>query len=228
MKQGPKQRRRQGEVGGAEGTAEMRRTNNPERTREDILDVARQEFATKGLSGARIDEIAARTATSKRMIYYYFGSKEALYLAVLEQAYRRIRSVEGTLDLEALPPLEALAKLVRFTFDYQTSNEEFIRLVMVENIHNGEFIAQSKVIKALNVPVIDALRTLCTRGRAEGAMRPNLDPIDLHMTISALCFFSVANRHTFSTIFGRDMVSKAALAARREIVVDTVLRYVGA
>ncbi|SMF02286.1 transcriptional regulator, TetR family [Tistlia consotensis] len=210
------------------GTTEAKRTNNPEKTRENILAVARHEFATKGLSGARIDEIADRTATSKRMIYYYFGSKEGLYLAVLEEAYARIRAHESTLELEALPPLEALARLVRFTFDYQSSNEEFVRLVMVENIHNGAFIARSKAIRQTNLTVIDALRDICARGRANGTIRADVEPIDLHMTISALCFFAVANRHTFSTIFDLDMTSRAALEARRESVVATILRSVAA
>lgn len=202
------------------------RVNDPERTRQDIIAVATAEFAAKGLSGARIDEIAERTRTSKRMIYYYFGSKEGLYITVLEEAYRRIRSIESELDLEHLPPVEALERLVAFTFDYQNANPDFVRLVMNENIHNGEYIAQSKAIQKLNIPAIEALRRICARGRADGVFRKDIDPIDLHMSISALCFFNVANRPTFSTIFKRDMASPAALAARRRIAVDTILRYV--
>jgi AcrR family transcriptional regulator len=202
------------------------RTNDPEKTKQDIIDVATREFAAKGLSGARIDEIAARTKTSKRMIYYYFGSKEALYLAVLEEAYRRIRRIESGLDLEHLPPLEALAQLVGFTFDYQTGYPDFIRLVVIENIHEGVHIARSKVIQDLNVTVIDALRELCKRGQAHGVFRDNLDPIDLHMSISALCNFNITNRATFSTIFKHDMTSPRALATRRAQVVDLIVRYV--
>ena len=202
------------------------RTNDPEKTKQDIIDVATREFAAKGLSGARIDEIAARTRTSKRMIYYYFDSKEGLYLAVLEEAYRRIRRIESGLDLEGLPPLEALARLVGFTFDYQTGHPDFIRLVVIENIHEGAHIARSKVIQALNVTAIDGLRKLCRRGQAEGAFRDNLDPIDLHMSISALCNFNITNRATFSTIFKHDMASPRALAARRAQVIDLIVRYV--
>ncbi|MGE0719179.1 MAG: TetR/AcrR family transcriptional regulator, partial [Alphaproteobacteria bacterium] len=202
------------------------RTNDPERTRRDILDVALSEFATHGLSGARIDALAERTRTSKRMIYYYFGSKEGLYLAVLEEAYRRIRADESTLDLGHQAPLDGLAALVRFTFDYENANADFIRVVMVENIHHGRYIAKSETIRQLNNAAILALEDICRRGTAAGVMRPDIDPIDLHMSISALCFFNVSNRHTFGTIFGRDMAGPEALARRREIVTETILRYV--
>jgi AcrR family transcriptional regulator len=202
------------------------RTNDPEGNRRNIVEVATQEFAEKGFSGARVDEIAARTRTSKRMIYYYFGSKEGLYIAVLEEAYRKIRSIEATLDLAHQPPEEALRALVGFTFDYQNAHPEFIRLVMNENILHGAYVAQSKDIQRLNRAVIHAVGDLLARGQREGRFRPDLDPVDLHMSISALCFFNVANRATFSTIFKRDMSSRKALAARRAQVVDLVLRYV--
>jgi len=202
------------------------RTPDAESTRRNILDVATQEFARKGFSGARIDEIAARTSTSKRMLYYYFADKEGLFVAVLEDAYRRIRSIENTLDLEHLGPEEALKKLVGFTFDYQNANPDFIRLVMVENIHDGVHLKRSGAIHDLNVTVIDAIRQLYQRGVADGVFRKGLDPIDIHMSISALCFFNVSNRATFSLIFTRDMGSPKALAKRRAIVVDTILRAV--
>ena len=202
------------------------RTNDPERTMADIVKVATSEFASKGLTGARIDAIAEQMQTSKRMIYYYFGSKEGLYLAVLEDAYRRIRSIEGRLDLESLAPEEALRRLVAFTFDYQVANPDFIRLVMTENIQRGEFLARSTSMQQLNAPAIDALRTVCERGVAAGLFRRDIDPLDLHMSISALCFFTVSNRHTFSLIFKRDLGSTAVLTARRDSIVDMIVRYV--
>ena len=156
-----------------------------------------------------------RTRTSKRMIYYYFGGKEGLYLAVLEEAYSSIRRTEATLDLERLPPEEALRTLVAFTFDYYNKHPEFVRLVMNENIMDGVHMARSKTIGKLNVTVIDALRRLVARGQRAGVFRRDIDPIELHMSISALCIFNVANRATFSTIFKRDMASPKALAARR-------------
>ncbi|MFC3068878.1 TetR/AcrR family transcriptional regulator [Phenylobacterium soli] len=197
-----------------------------DRVRTNILEIATEEFAAKGLTGARIDEIAERTLTSKRMIYYHFGGKEGLYRAVLAHCYGRIRTIESTLDLGGRPPLEALAHLVRFTFDYQVANEDFIRLVMVENIHRAEYVSQMPELQALNLKVIELLRGICERGAAEGVIRPDVDPTDLHMSISALCFFNVANRHTFSVIHEVDMMSIAAKTARRETIVEMVLRYV--
>jgi AcrR family transcriptional regulator len=196
------------------------------RSMADILKVATAEFADKGLSGARVDAIAAATETSKRMIYYHFGSKEGLYLAVLEESYRRIREIESHLNLEDLAPEDALRKLVAFTFDYQHDNEPFIRLVMNENMHRGEYLARSSIIQELNVPAIDAVRHVYERGLEAGVFRRDIDPVDLHMSISALCFFNVANRYTFSLIFKRDLTSAAALRARRDSVVEMVVRYV--
>lgn len=204
----------------------LKRTNDPDATKSNILDVATREFAGKGFSGARVDAIAARTKTSKRMIYYYFGGKEGLYIAVLEAAYRSIRSIEVTLDLVHQPPAEALRTLVAFTFDYQNAHPEFIRLVMNENILNAAYLARSRAIRRLNHAAIDVLKDLLVRGQRAGLFRKDVEPIELHMTISALCIFNVANRATFSTIFKRDMASPRALAARRAQVVDIVGRYV--
>ena len=202
------------------------RTNDPERTMADILEVATHEFSEKGLAGARIDVIADATRTSKRMIYYYFGSKEGLYIAVLEEAYRRIRSIETELHLDDLTPEDALRKLVGFTVDYQLANPDFVRLVMTENIHRGEYIAQSKAIQKLNVPAIDAVRKVYERGLAAGVFRAGIDAIDLHMSISALSVFNVANKHTFALIFRRDLDTPAAIVARRDSIVEMVVRFV--
>ena len=191
-----------------------------------ILAVATQEFADKGLAGARIDAIADATHTSKRMIYYYYGSKEGLYLAVLENAYRRIRQIEGELHLGDLPPPEALAKLVGFTFDHHHSNQDFIRLVMSENMQRGEYLAQSQLIQDLNHSVITAITELYERGVGLGDFRAGLDPIDIHASISALTFFNVSNRYTFDLIFKRDGQAPKALAKRRASVIDMVLRFV--
>ena len=202
------------------------RTNDSSRTKADILAVATGEFAEKGLSGARIDEIAERTRTSKRMIYYYFESKEGLYRAVLEDSYRRIRAVEASNSLEHLKPLDALAQHVRLTFDHQQANTDFVRLVMVENIHHGEHIAQLSSAQQSSMGAIDTLRSVVQRCLAAGVVRKDLDATELHMSISALCFFSVSNRYTFSTVFKVDMTSRDAIAARRESVVDMIIRFV--
>jgi AcrR family transcriptional regulator len=160
------------------------------------------------------------------MIYYYFGSKEGLYLAVLEDSYRRMRAMEADAHLEDLPPEDALRKLVGHTLDYQWSHPEFVRLVQTENIHRAEYIAQSKAIRKLNVPAIEGLRRVLERGQKEGLFRGGIDPVDLHMSISALSNFQVANRHTFSVIFQRDMESAAALIARRDSIVEMIVRFV--
>jgi AcrR family transcriptional regulator len=205
---------------------EPTRTNDPERTKANILQVAEAEFGEKGLAGARIDEIAAATKTSKRMIYYYFGSKEGLYLAVLEESYRRVRDIEAELHLQDLEPEQALRRLVAFTFDHHLNHENYIRLVMSENIHRGEYLAQSPRIQELNVPAISAIQNLYQRGVKRGVFRPGLDPVDIHASISALSFFNVSNRHTFGLIFKIDMRSAAYIAHRRDNVVEMIVRFV--
>jgi AcrR family transcriptional regulator len=202
------------------------RTNDPARTMAGILEVATAEFAAKGLSGARIDEIAAATKTSKRMIYYYFGSKEGLYVAVLEESYRRMRQIEAELHLEDLEPEAALRRLVEFTFDHHSSNPDYIRLVMTENMERGAYLAQSKSIQELNVPAIQSIRKLYDRGVAQGVFRPGLEPIDIHASISALTFFNVSNQYTFSLIFKNDAQSQQAIAARRNSITEMIVRFV--
>ncbi len=203
------------------------RTNDPARTMAEILEVATHEFADKGLAGARIDEIAAATRTSKRMIYYYFGSKDGLYLAVLEEAYRRMRSIEAELHLADLAPVAALRRLVEFTYDHHQGNEDFIRLVMNENIHRADYLRQSKTIRQLNVKAIDSIRELYDRGVTQGLFRAGLDPVDIHAAISALTVFNVSNRYTFGTIFDRDERHTKAETLQREHVVQLILRFVG-
>lgn len=191
-----------------------------------ILEVAMAEFAEKGLDGARIDAIAATTRTSKRMIYYYYGSKESLYLAVLEESYRRMRAIEADLHLEDLAPEDALRRLVGFTFDHHYGNQAYIRLVMSENMQRGSYLAQSATIQQLNVPAIEAIRKLYERGLQQGVFRAGLEPVDLHASISALTFFNVSNQHTFGLIFKRDMRAIQAQLARRDSIIDMVLRFV--
>ena len=201
------------------------RTNDPERTRANIMEVAALEFGEKGLAGARIDEIAAATQTSKRMIYYYFGSKEGLYLAVLEESYRRVRDIEAELHLQDLEPEQALRRLVAFTFDHHLNHENYIRLVMSENINRGQYIKQSQRIQELNVPAIAAINHLYVRGVKSGVFRKGLDAVDIHASISALSFFNVSNRHTFGLIFKVDTRSPSYIAHRRDNVVEMVVRF---
>jgi AcrR family transcriptional regulator len=210
----------------AAAAAPQARTNDPERTMADIIEVATREFADKGLAGARIDDIADSMRTSKRMIYYYFGSKEGLYVRVLEEAYRRMREIESGLQLDDLAPEDALRRLVGFTVDYQREHPDFIRLVATENIHRGQYLARSGLIQQLNVPAIDGLRRVYERGLKAGVFRSGIDPVDLHMSISALSVFNVANRHTFTLIFRRDLESPSAVVARRDSIIEMIVRFV--
>jgi AcrR family transcriptional regulator len=209
-------------------TTPATRRRDPERTRTEILDVATQEFADRGFSGARVDEIAARTKTTKRMIYYYFESKEGLYTAVLERCYATIRLAENAVDVDALGPVAAIRRLAELTFDHDEAHPEFIRLVTVENIHRAEHMAHSRHFGELNHPVIRLIETILERGYADGSFRREVDPVDLHMLISSFCFFRVANQHTFKTIFARDPLDPATRERYRAMVGDTVVAFLTA
>lgn len=201
------------------------RKNDPQKTKENILDVATVEFAEHGLSGGRVDSIAENTKTSKRMIYYYFGSKEGLYLAVLEKAYRQIRSLEADLALADLSPIEALRTIISSTFDHDEKNPDFVRLVSIENIHYAMHMKQSSAIAELNISIINTLDEILRRGRDEGIFKRDVDPIDLHMLISAFCFFRVSNRHTFGTIYNRNLSSPEYYQKHKTMISDSVISY---
>ena len=202
------------------------RRRNAERTRAEILAAATREFMDRGLNGARVDKIAARTRANKRMIYYYFKSKERLYITVLESAYRKIREAEKQLRLDDLPPAEAIRLLVEFSCDYHWRNPELAKLVVIENVHKGKYLSRSGSISSFNLSIIDAIAKVLQRGAEQGVLRTNLDPVELHMTISALALFHVTNRYTFGTIFRHDMASGEAAAQRKKEIVDIISRYV--
>ena len=202
------------------------RQQDPEGTRKNIIEVASQEFALNGLSGARIDEIAAKTRSSKRMIYYYFGDKEGLYLSALESAYATVREGEAELDIAGLSPVDGLKRLVEFTFEHHHQHEDFIRMVMIENIHHGQYLERSSVVRDLNVTAIAHIRGLYERGVAESLFREGLDPLEIHWQISALCFFNVSNRATFSQLFAHDFGAAEMQERLKANTVEMVLRYV--
>jgi AcrR family transcriptional regulator len=204
------------------------RTRDADRTRADILAVATREFADQGYAGARVDEIAAKTSTTKRMIYYYFGGKEQLYVAVLEQAYTRIRALEQQLDVALLDPVEAIRELAGLTFDHHESHPDFVRLVSIENIHRAEYIARSQVLTGLANPVLDVLGGILQRGRDAGLFRADVDALDVHQVISAFCVFRTANRHTFGAIFGRDLLDPARREHQRQVLGDLVVAWLTA
>lgn len=204
------------------------RTRDAERTRAEIISVATREFADNGFTGARVDEIAAKMSTTKRMIYYYFRNKEQLYVEVLEHAYAGIRALEQQLDVEHLDPADAMRQLAELTFDHHEAHPDFIRLVSIENIHRAEHIARSAILPGLASPALDVLTRILERGHAAGVFRGGVDPIDIHMMISAFCVFRIANRHTFNAIFDRDMLDPAQRAHYRQMLGDLVLEYLTA
>lgn len=205
--------------------ARFRRKNDPVGTRENILDVATQEFVEMGFSGARVDAIAEKTKTSKRMLYYYFVSKDGLYLAVLERAYAKIRLLESRLQLEDRQPEEAMRILIANTFDHDDANPDFVQLVSIENIHRAEHLKNSDVLRRTSSGVIDIIASILQRGEASGVFTRQVDPTDLHQMISAACFFRVSNRHTFGAIFNRDLMSKDLKLRHRQLISDMILAY---
>jgi AcrR family transcriptional regulator len=217
-----------GDAGSPLAAVPVERVRDAERTRADILAIATAEFADRGYAGARINEIADKTSTTKRMIYYYFGGKEGLYIAVLEQAYSRIRGLEQQLDVEHLDPVEAIRELAGLTFDHHEAHPDFIRLVSIENIHRAVHIARSKVLSGLASPALDVLGTILDHGRAAGLFRDDVDALDVHQIISAYCVFRIANRHTFGAIFGRDMLDPAGREHQRRVLGDLVVAFLTA
>jgi len=201
------------------------RVRDAARTRGEILDVATAEFAAHGYNGARVDEIAALTRTTKRMIYYHFGGKKQLYIAVLERAYTRIRSAEQQVNVDEMDPVSAVRRIAEITFDHHEAHPDFIRLVSIENVHNAEHVKELTAMVDLGTPVIRLLDELLARGRASGAFRTHADAIDVHMMISAFCVFRVANRHTFGAIFDRDLADPGLRDRYRQMLGDMVVEY---
>jgi AcrR family transcriptional regulator len=201
------------------------RQRDAERTRNEILEVATREFAANGYAGARVDDMAELMRTTKRMIYYYFGGKEQLYIAVLERAYTAVRQAEKQVDVDGLEPGAAVRRIAELTFDHHEAHPEFIRLVSIENIHHAEHMAKSERLRNLNSGAIERIERILERGRADGIIRRDVDPVDLHAMISAFCVFRVANRHTFGTLFGRDLLDPDSRERLRDMLGDMVVDY---
>jgi len=212
------------EVSPARTTA-MRKPKAPEANRARILGAATTEFASRGFKGASMDAIAARTSTTRALINYYFGSKEKLYLAVLEGVYSEIREAERLLDLDHLPPVEAIRRIVRLTNTDYVEHAHFVRLVVAENQARGRHMKQSAAMRTLNRPIVDTLGAVIARGQAEGTFHKHIDAIDVHMAIAALGMFNVTNQYTFGAIFQRTMGAKGDVPRRRRMVADMVLSW---
>ncbi|MDN3565617.1 TetR/AcrR family transcriptional regulator [Paeniroseomonas aquatica] len=194
-------------------------------TRQRILDAALGEFAAKGLAGARVDEIALRAGANKRMLYAHFGSKEELWLVVLEGAYAAKRAEERALQVDALPPAAAMQRLVEFNLRYTAAHPEFVALLNQENIHRAAYLKRSAQVPALYSPLLEQIQAVLERGVATGIFRAGVDPMQLYVTILSLGHFYLANIHTLSTIFGAGLGTEAALRAREAHGVAVVLGY---
>jgi TetR/AcrR family transcriptional regulator len=196
---------------------------DPNKTREAILQAAQDEFAAKGLFGGRVNQIAKDAKANKRMIYHYFGSKEGLYLAVLERMYAGLRGEEQTLHLDHLDPEMAIRRLVEFNFDYSHTHPEMISLINNENLLRARYLRKSKKVREMHSPFVRLVGDILKRGAEKGVFRRGLDPVEVYITIAAVGYFYLSNNWTLSAIFGRDLASKAALGKRRRHNVDMVL-----
>ena len=198
---------------------------DPAGNQERILSAATEEFARYGLGGARVDRIAQRAGANKRMLYYYYGNKEALFLAVLESRYAHIRRAEQGLRLGDLEPAEGVRRLVAFTWNYYLKHPEFLTLLNSENLHEARHLRRSRQIAAMHSPLVSMLRDLVERGAREKKFRGDVDPVQLYISIAALGYFYLSNRHTLSTIFQRDLVSTRNKTERLRHMTALVLGY---
>jgi TetR/AcrR family transcriptional regulator len=208
-----------------QGAAKSGATRDPERTSAAILEAATREFTEKGFGGARIDAIAARAKINKRMLYHYFGDKEALYIAVLESAYVAIRTAEHGLQLKERGPAEAMRELALFTWQYFLNHPEFLSLLATENLHKAIYLKRSARIFDLHSPLVETISGLLARGVAAGVFRSDADPVKVYISIASLGFFYLSNRHTLSVIFGRNLVRPEETDAWGEHIVQVVLGY---
>ena len=204
------------------------RIRDAEATKARILDAAKKEFAKNGLGGARVDDIAEKAKANKRMIYHYFESKEGLFQTILEEVYTDIRNAEQKLHLEDLEPTAALEKLVRFTWEYYLKNPEFLTLVNSENLHRARHLKKSEIVKSSSRKLVSMVASILDRGVKAGVFRPDIDPVQLNITIAAVGYYYLTNRFTGSIIYERDLMAKDALEQRIQFNIETITRLVAA
>ncbi|MCY0388581.1 TetR family transcriptional regulator [Robbsia sp. Bb-Pol-6] len=198
---------------------------DPEGTRRRILDAATTEFHLGGLAGARVDGIARRASTNERMLYYYFGSKEQLFVAVLEKTYDAFVSAQSALRLDDMPPVPALTTFAQFVWDYYRSHPEVVRLINNENLHRARYLRQSRIRQCM-APVLSVLVGILEKGMRAGVFRPDIDPLRCYVSISALGYYAVSNRYTLAETIGRDFSDpeEQTLLVRQHT--DMLLAYV--
>ncbi|MFP6559798.1 TetR family transcriptional regulator [Paraburkholderia sp. B3] len=198
---------------------------DPEGTRRRILLAAAEEFANGGLFGARVDQIARRAETNERMLYYYFGSKEQLFTAVLEHAFCALNEAEGTLDLAGLAPVEAMTRLAHFVWDYYRDHPDFLRLINNENLHEARYMQKSTRIREMISPIVATLGAILTRGESAGLFRSNVDPLRLYVTLSGMGYYIVSNRFTLAATLGRDFSTSAERAEIIQLNTEMLLAF---
>jgi AcrR family transcriptional regulator len=201
------------------------RARDADRSQKEILDAARAEFAACGLGGARVDRIAERAGVNKRLIYYYFEDKESLFLAVLEAAYEQIRGEERQLNLSEVEPVEAIRRLIAFTWNYYLAHPEFLTLLNSENLHRARHLKKSNKILSMHSPLVATIADVLARGGRAGVFRAGVDPVQLYISIAGLAYFYLGNCHTLSTIFDRDLLGTKAKVERLSHMTDLVLGY---
>ena len=206
----------------ADSTGPKRR--DPAATREKLLTAARREFADSGLAGARVDEIAARAGVNKQLVYHYFGDKDALYLAVLEWVYEEIRAQERKLNLEGLPPQQAIKRLIEASVDHLAAHPDFIVLLNDENRGGARHVRGSRKLEAMHSPLVSMVSTILSEGVRAGVFRKGINAVHLYISIAGLSYFYFSNTPTLSAIFGKDLSSPTARRARRKHVVDLVMQ----
>ena len=218
-------------MGTAQATASRKaaapeqRSRDADRSQRDILQAALGEFAAHGLGGARMDRIAERAGVNKRLIYYYFESKEGLFLSVLEAAYESIRGEEQQLNMTQVEPIEAIRRLIAFTWNYYIAHPEFLTLLNSENLHRARHLKTSAKVRSMHSPLVQTIADVLERGRKAGLFRAGVDPIQLYISIAGLSYFYLGNSHTLSTIFGRDLLGAKAQVERLSHMTDLVLGY---
>lgn len=201
------------------------RLRDRERTQSEILNVAIEEFGQRGFLGARIDQIASLTRTTKRMIYYYFGSKEGLYVAALDFAYRQVVVPVEHYEIDGLAPLEAFRKIVTKQFDLHENFPWFARLISLENMNEAKFLNAETGATPLPRPLIEVMQRLLDEGHQDGSIKRDVDATDVWMMISSLCFFRVNNRFTFSVNFKRDLLTPERHDYYRTMIAEVVVAY---
>lgn len=203
-----------------------KRKRDPVATKERILKAGMVEFGTKGYGGARTTLVAKRAKCNIRMIYHYFGGKQNLYIACLDRVYSRIRAEERYLNLRELEPIDAIKRLVLFTYDHMRSNPDFVHIAGVENTQRGKFVKQLPLVANAATDLIETIEEILKRGVNENIFREGIDAFQLYISILSLSYLHLSNRHTLTITYGRDVSDAIWLDERRKHVCDFTLSYV--